>query len=434
MATEERGHVVTKTRPCIPGLLLAVLLAAAVLWPVTVHAEQGGQGALPGYRDLSPAQRYAGEILSCLLRIVLGESGNPKYRDEWKTRGVDLALPDLDEIYAIMKDSERNELTLMVLDPNLRFLTRVLYHYDKRLSLHKGADIIAVYPAPEFVALRLLLLQKIQRGERIHLGELVRREALLLMQAGEPSREALCAMGLHRKELDLIRQVLDREPHLYAYLHSPFLVQALWEVGVLADDAFTAQKVREACYGETAALCREAFEDNDQGVNVSVLPSLITAFEASDDPEASPCSGFRPTGEYRELVQGLVEKIRQAVEHEGEGGAAGRGLSDGGPVSPSPQKDPEERIRFFLGWNRPLLIYPENAEQVIPTVAPGADFTIVVLDKNLYLPLHINEDEDIYPRVPWIYLDILDLKYDQAEDRIQEIATFLRERLDRKAP
>jgi len=415
-------------------LLFAFLIAGTALWPVAVNGQQDDRAVLPEYSDLSPAQRYAGEILSCLLRIVLGESGDPKYRDEWKRRGVDLSLPDLDEIYAIMKDSERNELTLMVLDPNLRFLTRVLYYYDKRLSLHKGADIVAVYPAPEFVALRLLILKKIQRGEKIHLGELMRRKEMLRMEAGEPSEGALRAVGLHREELTLIRQVLDREPHLHAYLHSPFLVKALWEVGVLTDDAFTVQKVQQAHYGDIAARCREAFEKKGQTVNVAVLPSLITTFEASDDPEAPPCKGFRPTEEYRELVQGLVEKILKAVEPGEENAGRDQGASNGRTDLTRPQNALGERVRFFLEWNRPFLIYPENAEEMIHTVSPAADFTIVLLDKNLYLPLHIDEAEDVYPSVPWTYLDILDLKYDQAGDRIQEIAAFLRERLERIAP
>ena len=392
-----------KTRLIVP-LFLAALIAVLLRGPVRAQAGPNDRGALPEYSDLTPAQQYAAEILSCLLRIVLGESGNPKYREAWKTRGVDRSLPDLDEVYAIMKDSDRNELALMVLDPNLRFLTRVLYHYDERLSLHKGADIVAVYPAPEFVALRLLILKKMQRGEKIRLGELVRRKGLLRLDAEEPSQDALLAMGLRREELHLVRQVLDREPHLYAYLHSPFLVKALWEVGVLANDAFTARKVRQAHYGDIAAHSQEAFEGNERGVNVAVLPSLITAFETSESALGPSGSGFRPTEEYWELVQGLVESIRRSVD---------------GP------------IRFFLHWNRPLLIYPENAEQVIGTVTPGADFTIVLLDKNLYLPLHI-EEQDVYPRVPWTYLDILDLEYDQAEDSIQEIAVFLRGLLERR--
>jgi hypothetical protein len=449
---EGRGYALTTRKACIKEqglglhtenllwkawggcLLLAILISGPVLWPVTANGQQGDRGVLPEYGDLSPAQRYAGEILSCLLRIVVGESGDPKYWDEWKRRGVDLSLPDLDEVYAIMKDSKRNELTLMVLDPNLRFLTRVLYYYDKRLSLHKGADIVAVYPAPEFVALRLLILKKIQRGEKIHLGELMRRKEMLRMGAGEPSQGVLQTVGLHQEELTLIRQILDREPHLHAYLHSPFLVKALWEVGVLANDAFTVQKVQQAHYGDIAALCGEAFEENGQAVNVAVLPSLITTFEASDDPEAAPCTGFHPTEEYRELVQGLVEKILKAVERGEENTGRDQGASNGRTDLTRPQKALGERVRFFLEWSRPLLIYPENAEEVIHTVSPAADFTIVLLDKNLYLPLHIDEAGDVYPSVPWTYLDILDLKYDQAGDRIQEIAAFLRERLEKRAP
>ena len=121
---------------------------------------------LPVFDELSPERRYAGEILGYLLKLVMGEAGDPGSREEWRTRGRDIPLPGLAEIEKIMKDPDRNELTLMVLDPDLRFLTRVLYRYDPRLSLHKESGVSGVYPAPEFVALRLLLLQKVHRGGR----------------------------------------------------------------------------------------------------------------------------------------------------------------------------------------------------------------------------------------------------------------------------
>ena len=382
-------------------LVMSQLLPAGGAFPpgraragVTAAAEGRAPSAL-----LPPAQQVAGEILAYLIEIVTGRLGDPEHREEWRTRGLDVPLPGLAEVEAIMRDPARNELALMVLDPDLRFLTRVLYHYDPRLSLHKGRGGGGVYPAPEFVALRLLLLGKIHRGEQIRLGELMERGHMLAGDDRRPvGEEDLRAAGLRPEELGLIREILASEPHVYGYLRSPHLVRALWRIGVVERDAFVEDRIREATYEAVRCGCGGAEKG---GVRIAVLPSLITEFEALDGPAPGAPFGFVPT----ERLLRLEAKLADAVRSRAAGAV------------------------FCLERVRPLVVHPENAGKVIREVCPDADFVVILTDKNLYLPMHIDEERDTYPRVPRVYLDVLDVEYDQAEDRVKDIAAFVRSRL-----
>ncbi len=384
--------------------LLAVALWLAAVWapwgPACAKGADEEPRSFPETPDLSPARRYAGEILGYLLQIVTGRLGDPAQREAWRTRGLDVPLPDLSEVEDIMRDPARNELALMVLDPDLRFLTRVLYHYDPRLSLYKSAGIGSVYPASEFVALRLLLRHKMHRGERIRLGALMRRPRLLAV-GGEVTEEDLQAVGLRPEELRLIREIVASEPHLHCYLHSPFLVEALWEIGAVVWDDFVEDRVRAATYEGVPCGC----PPGGGGVRVAVLPSLITEFEPLERPVPGAPFGFLPT----ERLLGLEEKLVAAIrERAGD-------------------------VTFCLEQSRPLVVHPQNAGRVVRAVCPEADFVVIVTDKNLYLPMHVVEALDTYPRVPRIYLDVLDIEYDQAGDRLEDLASFIRSRVSSNA-
>ena len=201
-------------------------------YPTRVCQETNeGQNGFPesNLSRLTPAQQYAGEILSYLLPVVLGQAGRLESRRAWQTKGLREEL-DFKNIVEVMTDVEKNELALMVLDPDILDLTRVLYYYDNRLRLYKGDfDVASIYPAPEFVAIRLLLLQKIHRGEKVDLKTLIKREEILFNQEAKPSPEDLNAMGLRSDELRLLRDLLEKEPHIYQYLKSPFLVKAFYK-------------------------------------------------------------------------------------------------------------------------------------------------------------------------------------------------------------
>jgi len=380
-------------------LILLLLLAGGPFPAGPARADEQGriEERDPG-RRLSPARQFAGEVLAYLLEIVTGRLGPPEHREAWRTRGLDVPLPDLAEVEEIMEDPARNELALMVLDPDLRFLTRVLYHYDPRLSLHKGRGGTGVYPAAEFVALRLLLVGKIHRGERIRLGELMRRRHMLGRNDRPVTQADLRAAGLRAEELRLVREILESEPHLYGYLRSPHLVRSLWRIGAVERDGFVEERVREATYEAVPCGCGGPGEG---GVRIAVLPSLITEFEALDGPAPGAPFGFVPT----ERLLHLEAKLAGAVRSRAAGAV------------------------FCMERVRPLVIHPENAARVVREVCPEADFVVVLTDKNLYLPMHIDEERDTYPRVPRVYLDVLDIEYDQAEDRVDDIAAFVRSRL-----
>ena len=79
------------------------------------------------------------------------------------------------------------------------------------------------------------------------------------------------------------------------------------------------------------------------------------------------------------------------------------------------------------------MVQPGNAEEVIQDVCPDADFVVIVTDKNLYLPMNVDEERDVYPHVPRVYLDMLDLRYGRVDDWIEEIAGFIRAGLGRGA-
>jgi hypothetical protein len=372
--------------------LSGLLLAGGRFSPEPASAEETAKAEA---LLLTPAQQYAGEILAYLIEIVTGRLGDPALREEWRTRGLDLPLPSLAEVEAIMMDSARNELALMVLDPDLRFLTRVLYHYDSRLSLHKGRG--GIYPAPEFVALRLLLLNKIHRRERIRLGALMARGSMIAGDGPDATEKDLRAVGLREGELRLIREILASEPHLEGYLGSPHLVSALWRIGAVERDGFVEGKMREATYEAVPCGCEGAEEGS---VRIAVLPSLITEFEPLEGPAPQAPFGFVPTERLLRLEAELAEAVRSRAA-----GAA-----------------------FCMEPVRPLVVHPANAEKVIQEVCPDADFVVVLTDKNLYLPMHIDEEQDTYPRVPRVYLDVLDLEYQQAGDRLDEMAAFVRSR------
>jgi hypothetical protein len=201
-------------------ILLAGFIAAILFLPVQGLAGNSMKTALDNMSTvsscgLSPSNQYAGEVLSFLLQIVLGQTGNPRFKKEWSTRGFKEKL-DYEKISDIMTDPDASQLDLIVPDPGLQFLTRVLYHYDPTLSQYKGKfDFASIYPATEIVALRLLLLKKINEGEEINLEELLRREDLLMNPKMEVSNQDLEAVNLKADEMQLLRDILHEEPRLF---------------------------------------------------------------------------------------------------------------------------------------------------------------------------------------------------------------------------
>ena len=85
----------------------------------------------------APASKYAAEILSYMMQVVVGAAGDPADRQAWKTRSLSADL-DLNQVRHIMQDPERKVTELMVYDANILGLSTVLYHYNQRLNYFKG--------------------------------------------------------------------------------------------------------------------------------------------------------------------------------------------------------------------------------------------------------------------------------------------------------
>jgi len=89
----------------------------------------------------------------------------------------------------------------------------------------------------------------------------------------------------------------------------------------------------------------------------------------------------------------------------------------------------KHNITFYVENERPLVIYPENASQVIGEVCPEADFTVILLGKNIYRAIFFDPPNDLYPSVNRLYMDIMDIEYHQGGEEIDTISQFICSRL-----
>ena len=403
--------------------------------PVRVSSKtRHAQNESPGLQlnTLTPAQQYAGEILAYLLRVVLGRAGPLKSREDWKIRGIDENL-DFRHIADVMTNPERDQLDLMVLDPNILDLTRTLYYYDERLSLYKGDfSIASIYPAPEFIAIRLLLLQKIHRTEKINLKALIDREALLLDPELKPSPGDLNAMNLKPAELKLIRDIIESEPRIYQYLKSPSLVKAFYDTGAIEGGKFVKQGIREAGY-KRYQCSRFGGSDELDALKILFLPSIMREFYYGDSYPGLSQHGFKPTEFFDEMTKKLGKEILAATKTRLRKEVIR--LKGGQPEITVSEWDRlwtrivEENISFYIEDERPLVIYPENAVKMIRDVCPEADFTVILLGKNIYKSIFFDKARDVYPAVDHLYVDIMDIKHSETEAETEKISEFICSRL-----
>lgn len=417
---------------CFKGKAL-VFAAGNVVSEAPANADpksEDGQNQLYGSNSnkLTPAQQYAGEILSYLLRVVLGQAGCLESRRDWQTRGLHEGL-DFKNIVEIMTNVEKNELALMVLDPDILDLTRVLYYYDKRMSLYKGEfNVISIYPAPEFVAIRLLLLQKIHRNERLDLKNLIRREEILFNRDVNPSQEDLDAVNLRPDELRLLRDLLEKEPHIYQYLRCPFLVRALYETGAIKGGQFTDRRIREATYKNCP--CRHFGGSKAiDAVKIVFLPSMTKEFYYGAPHRGLSRHGFKPTEFFEEITNKLKMAVlaatRTGLKKEIIRQKKGRSKINGSDLDRFVDQIVAENISFYIEDERPLVVYPANAGQVIKDVCPDADFAIIILGRNVYRAIYFDKARDIYPHVNRLYIDVMDIKHAEIQEDMEKVCEFI---------
>ena len=379
---------------------------------------------------LSPEKAYAGEVLAYLMQLILGQAGNPDVRNEWATRGLEATL-DFNNISEVMTNPEKLKTDLLVLDTNVMGLSEVLYYYDRNLNLIKDNNRHAsIYPAPELIAIRLLLLQKISRGETIDLKSLLDRKALLFDRSAEPTAEDLDAVNLNMEEMQLLMDIFENEPYLYDYLNSNFLVEAFYKTGVIEKDDFVKKIVQKANYKQYN--CRHSGGSyNKDAVKISFLPSMTKEFYYGDSHEGLSHYGFKPTEHFNEMTNKLkrkiLEKTKSIVYAEITKGTATINTKEWETIWEGIVK---EKIAFYKEDEKPLVIYPHNAPQVVEDVCPKTDFAVILLGKDVYLSLNLEPGKDFYPDVNRLYIDIMDVKYDQYQEEIDQISEFIYSQLN----
>ncbi len=387
-------------------------------------------GTGEGSSDQVPARKYAAELLSYMMQVVVGAAGDPGSRKAWKTRSLSVNL-DFQEIGFIMQDPERKVSELMVYDANILGLSSVLYHYNRRLNYFKGASFIdSLYPSAELLAIRLFMVQKIARGKKARLGYLVAHEKLLEDPLAEPTEAELAAVNLNAEELRLLRDVIRSEPFFKDYLEDPFLVEALHRVGVVEMDAYVKTKIREADYGYLVAD-RPRGDAKRGVVKVAILPSMTKMFDFQAEGTPGFSEGFRATDDYTRAVEALKQKLKAALARRVQENlnALGDAASNPAARAKTAANIVDTRLQFLDLDKRPLVIYPDNAEKVIQTLCPDADFNFILLGKNVYLSIYFDAQRDIFPSANRVYLDITDIQRTQSDYDIDQVGEFLFNRL-----
>ena len=383
-------------------------------------------GVLP-----TPAEQYAGEVLAYMMRVTLGKAGNPKLREEWGDRGLNLPL-DFGAIADMMQGPEKDPRRVMVLDNNILGLSRVLYHYDKRLNLFKvrgGQE--SVFPCTELVSIRVMLLQKMDRGEKVSMAALMDKKEQLLDSRVTAGQIDLGDTNLQASEMKLIKDVIQSKPSFMTYLEDPFVVDMLYRIGAVSMDTYVREKIQSARY--SAFALEQGQKRNDKkSVQVTILPSIVKSFvHRSIDTDAYP-NGFMPEETYTEIIEtfqnvmiGLLQKLVMTQM-----------FGDLVTKDSDEQKRRDVRVKEFIETHldvrsikqRPLVIYPENADRVIQDVCPDSDFNVIVLGKNVYLSMQMLA-VDTYPHVNRMYLDIVDIRHGQVNYEISQISMFVFNRL-----
>jgi hypothetical protein len=385
---------------------LALLIFSACGLPLANHSlvgESGPQGDGP----LSAEKRYAGEVLAYMLEVVLGQAGDLKRRNDWRHHGLGQPL-DLDWILATMDHPERPKGDLLVMDASLIGLSEVLYDYNPRLNLFKGRYAFhSPYPSAELIALRLLLLGKLDRGETLTLSAIVQNEAALVAQGGALPAGRLAEMGLTADEATLLQDVFRSEPDFRRYYKSPPLVSAMAAMGLLTPERFVERLAGAydfAAWRKSAASAAAPDATGAAKVRVAVLPSLIPGYRADNQGRLSPPE---------EVVHSLV-KLKAALEQA-------VAAKEGSAVS-------REQLEIQLYLERPFVLHPLNSARQLVRLCPQADLAVIVLGRNVYRAMAFKPTGAASSPPHW-YLDILDLKYGQASAEIDAIATAAAEQL-----
>jgi hypothetical protein len=378
----------------------------------------------PAVRELSPAQDYAGEILAYFLQVVVGHIGPEERRQAWRSAGSDAAL-DFDTISQIMTQPAWSKSDLMVLDFNLLGLVEVLSHYNPQFNLFKGRYIFdSVYPSSELIALRLLIQRKLSQDEKVNFTALHNREAMLRPHADAPTPADLAKMKLSAGEFQLLKDVFTSDPLFFQYYKHPFIVDAMTQIGFYQPDRLTAEISRNASYKQYAPRW-DYRKNSSKSVNVVILPSFTGEFAFGGQYESPYVYGFKPSADFVQAIEKLEADILERSAHflftelknGGEAGAADYTLwrrqwdDTYAPL-----------IQFNLFDQRPLTIYPENADRLVKEICPTADLVILILGDGIDRIIYAEEDADDFAAAGELYFSRDDISYFRKNGKIDKIA------------
>ena len=380
-------------------LLVALGLAIWLLSACSLHTPRRPLVRTPVAEQLTDSEQIAGEIMAYLMEVVLGRAGAPEKRLAWSTRGLNLPL-DFNLVSKRMFGPVPLRSELMVLDTNILGLSEVLYHYDRRLNLFKGTrEHDSLYPSVELMAIRLFLVHKLNRGEAVSLAGMLRYQALFTPGSRDAQPMELAAMSLSDTEFKFLKAVFQSEPAFLRYMQHPFLISTLRRLGVVEQDALTLSAGQLTHYRRWACPPRQPLPSS--GVTIAILPSMSRLFAASP----GLVNAVTPTREYQTTQNHLKQAILQALNRKYP--AVG-------------QADSRHQPAFFTP-ERPMVIHPDNAGRVIADICPRADFTVILLGKNVYRAIDIDPENDIFPHQKRIYLDISDIQHQEIDTEIDSI-------------
>jgi hypothetical protein len=386
------SRIIKRLLPALmTGILMLSACAPSMLRP---HLE-----IVAPTEHLSEAEQIAGEIMAYLLEVVLGLAGAPDKRDAWATRGLDLPL-DFDMVSRRMFGPVPLRAELMVLDTNILGLSRVLYHYDRRLNLFKGErEHDSLYPCAELMAIRLFLLQKRHRNERVSIAALLRNRERFAPGSRDPGGAELAAMQLSAAEFRYLKAIFQSEPAFLRYLRHPFIISTFRKIGVAEPDVLTLSADLAATYSQLA--CEKDGKTKLPAATIAIVPAMNAMFDAV------PFTGrIRPSGDYLTLQEQIKSEIVSKIQQDTNGPSTAARLA-------------------FYTLARPVTITPENADRVIGQLCPRADFTVILLGKNVYRAIFIDPQADIPPHKNRIFLDVDDVRYQQIDDEIAAIVSAL---------
>jgi hypothetical protein len=237
----------------------------------------------------------------------------------------------------------------------------------------------------------------------------------------------LIGTNLTGVEMKFLKDVIDSEPFFMDSLENPFIVETLYRLGAVVQDEFSRKMVRDADYSRYGV--RQAAPKHDQKhIRVSFLPSITKSYLFHYRVNEQYPYGFEPDELYvrsiASIKNGITVVLHKLVRAQMFGADQ--------PEDSEKQMAHNALVESFLAENvefvsldkRPLVIYPGNAEKVERDICPESDFNVIILGKDVYLSMHIDE-ADIFPHVNRLFLDIMDIKHDRVAYEIGQISMFV---------